>query len=94
MPRGFSFTTVLFDFNPSSPPALPLPSFVFFSVCSYIHPGSPHPLKGFLVLFCFVLESGFLLSTAGCLRTSSVDQAGLELTEISLLLQALKLCWD
>ena len=51
--------------------------------------------KGPYTLFCFVLfcfETGFLCGFVACPGISSVDQAGLELTEIRLPL--LPECWD
>ena len=44
------------------------------------------------VLFCFVFPDRISLCSPGCPETHSVDQAGLELTEIHMPLP-LK-CWD
>ena len=47
-----------------------------------------------VVLFLFIFQDRVFLCSPGCLGTHSVDQAGLELTEISLCLWVLEsLCF-
>ena len=61
---------------------------VILTIEQSLQPQGPRFL---LLLFVFVFVTGFLFVALICPGTSSVDQAGLKLTEICL---CLPVCWD